>query len=129
MASVNKVILVGHLGHDPSMRQTQGDKAIANMSLATQEKWGKGDDKQEKTEWHKVVAFDRLAEICGEYLKKGSQVYFEGRLQTRSWEDKGGNKKYATEIIATSMQMLGGGGKRDEPRREEPSIPDDDIPF
>jgi single-strand DNA-binding protein len=139
MASVNKVILVGNLGADPEVRYTPSGRAVATFNIATKEQWtGKDGEKTERTEWHKIVAWARLGEICGEYLRKGSQVYVEGRLQTRSWEDKEGNKRYTTEIVAQNMQMLGsaagkgGMAKSTEERfpTEEPvSIPDDDIPF
>jgi single-strand DNA-binding protein len=117
MASVNKVILVGNLGRDPETRYMPDGGAITNVSIATTEVWkDKNGDKQEKTEWHRVAFFGKLAEIAGEYLKKGSQVYVEGRLQTRKWQDKDGADKYTTEIVADRMQMLGsrqGGGNRD----------------
>ncbi len=108
MASVNKVILVGNLGRDPETRYMPDGAAITNFSIATTEQWkDKAGDKQEKTEWHRISTFQRLAEIAGEYLKKGSQVYIEGRLQTRKWTDKDGVEKFTTEIIADKMQMLG----------------------
>jgi len=138
MASVNKVILVGHLGADPEVRYTPSGRAVANFSLATTERFtNKEGEKEERTEWHKIVAWARLGEICGEYLTKGSQVYIEGRLQTRNWEDRDGNKRYTTEIVAQAMQMLGGSKKGGEaasveeshPSEEPVSIPDDDIPF
>jgi single-strand DNA-binding protein len=114
MASVNKVILVGNLGRDPETRYTTGGDPITNVSIATTDTWkDKNGEKQEKTEWHRVAFFGKLAEIAGEYLKKGSQVYVEGRLQTRKWQDKEGQDKYTTEIVADRMQMLGsrtGGG-------------------
>ena len=119
MASVNKVILIGNLGRDPETRYMPDGAAITNISIATTETWkDKAGEKQEKTEWHRVAFFGKLAEIAGEYLKKGSQVYVEGRLQTRKWQDKDGNDKYTTEIVADRMQMLGsrqgmGGGDRD----------------
>lgn len=117
MASVNKVILVGNLGRDPEVRYTPNGDAVANYSIATTETWkDKNGMRQEKTEWHNVVMYRRLAEIAGEYLKKGSQVYIEGRLQTRKWQDKQGNDRYTTEIVADHMQMLGqrdGGGASD----------------
>jgi single-strand DNA-binding protein len=119
MASVNKVILIGNLGRDPETRYMPDGGAITNISIATTETWkDKAGEKQEKTEWHRVAFFGKLAEIAGEYLKKGSQVYVEGRLQTRKWQDKDGNDKYTTEIVADRMQMLGsrqgmGGGDRD----------------
>ena len=109
MASVNKVILVGNLGRDPEVRYMPSGDAMVNLSIATAENWkDKNGDRQEKTEWHRVVMFGRLAEIAGEYLKKGSQAYIEGRLQTRKWTDKEGQEKYTTEIVADRMQMLGG---------------------
>ena len=108
MASVNKVILVGNLGRDPETRYMPDGGAITNFSIATTDTWkDKSGEKQEKTEWHRISTFQRLAEIAGEYLKKGSQVYIEGRLQTRKWTDKDGVEKYTTEIIADKMQMLG----------------------
>ena len=108
MASVNKVILIGNLGRDPETRYMPDGGAITNISIATTENWkDKNGDKQEKTEWHRVAFFGKLAEIAGEYLKKGSQVYVEGRLQTRKWQDKDGQDKYTTEIVANAMQMLG----------------------
>jgi single-strand DNA-binding protein len=138
MASVNKVIVLGNLGSDPEVRYTPSGKAVANFSLATSEKYtNKDGEKEEKTEWHRIVAWGRLGEICGEYLSKGSQIYIEGRLQTRTWEDRDGNKRYTTEIVAHTMQMLGGARKGGEaasieeshPSEEPISIPDDDIPF
>ena len=108
MASVNKVILIGNLGRDPETRYMPDGGAITNVSIATTEAWkDKNGEKQEKTEWHRVAFFGKLAEIAGEYLKKGSQVYVEGRLQTRKWQDKDGQDKYTTEIVANAMQMLG----------------------
>lgn len=138
MASVNKVILIGNLGADPEVRYTPSGTAVANFSLATTDQWtNKDGGKEEKTEWHKVVAFNRLGEICGEYLHKGKQVYIEGKIQTRAWEDKEGVKRYTTEIVALGMQMLGAKGQdntagrmKERPPVEEPlSIPDDEIPF
>lgn len=139
MASINKVILIGNLGRDPEIRYTPSGIAVANFSVATSEEWKDKEtgEKQEHTEWHKVVAWKRLGEICGEYLRKGSPVYIEGKLQTRSWEDRDGKKRYTTEIIAQNMQMLGSANKggRAEPLApgfpiEEPiDIPEDDIPF
>jgi single-strand DNA-binding protein len=121
MASVNKVILVGNLGRDPETRYTTGGEAVTNISIATTDTWkDKSGEKQERTEWHRVAFFGKLAEIAGEYLKKGSQVYVEGRLQTRKWQDKEGQDKYTTEIIADRMQMLGsrtGSGGGDAPER------------
>ena len=108
MASVNKVILIGNLGRDPEIRYMPSGDAMANMSLATTENWkDKNGEKQEKTEWHRIVMFGKVAEIAGEYLKKGSPVYFEGRIQTRKWTDKEGQDKYTTEVVADRMQMLG----------------------
>jgi len=106
---VNKVILVGNLGKDPEVRYSPNGSAVANCTLATTESWKDktSGEKQEKTEWHRVVFFGRLAEIAGEYLKKGSQIYVEGRLQTRKWQDKEGKDRYTTEIVANEMQMLG----------------------
>ncbi len=107
---INKVILIGNLGNDPDIRYTASGAAVANISLATAETWRDKDsgEQQERTEWHRIVFFGRLAEIVGEYLKKGSQIYVEGRLQTRKWQDKEGNDRYTTEIVANEMQMLGG---------------------
>ena len=138
MAGVNKVILVGRLGRDPEVRYTPSGTAVANFSIATSEQWtNKDGEKQERTEWHKIVAWKRLGEICGEYLHKGSQIYIEGRLQTRDWEDRDGNKRYTTEVIAQNMQMLGSADKggraetTDErfPVEEPVTVPEDDIPF
>jgi single-strand DNA-binding protein len=150
MASVNKVIVVGNLGKDPETRFMPDGKAVCNFSVATTDTWKDKatGEKKEATEWHRVSSFGRLAEICGEYLKKGSQVYVEGKLRTRKWQDKEGQDRYTTEIIADAMQMLGsrsgmGGGEAREMR--EPSAGgeskpakkpagqfqdmDDDIPF
>ena len=117
MASVNKVILIGNLGRDPETRYTTGGDAITNLNIATSEQWkDKSGEKQEKTEWHRVVLFGRQAEIAGEYLKKGRSVYIEGRLQTRKYTDKEGVEKYSTEIVGDRMQLLGsreGGGGGD----------------
>ena len=113
MASVNKVILIGNLGKDPEVRYMPSGDAITNITVATTDNWkDKNGEKQERTEWHRVAFFGKLAEIAGEYLKKGSQVYVEGRLQTRKWQDKEGQDRYTTEIVADKMQMLGsrGGG-------------------
>src|SRR5210317_689402 len=142
---VNKVILVGNLGKDPEVRYSPNGSAMANVTIATAESWKdkQSGEKQEKTEWHRVVFFNRLAEIVGEYLKKGSQVYIEGRLQTRKWQDKSGNDRYTTEIIANEMQMLGGRSGAGMPESKSsnsapPQAPqgnapaddfDDDIPF
>ena len=110
MASVNKVIIIGNLGRDPEVRYTPSGSAVCNVSVATTRNWKNKDsgDKQEETEWHRVVFYDRLAEIAGEYLKKGRPVYVEGRLKTRKWQDKEGRDTYTTEIIAEQMQLLGG---------------------
>jgi single-strand DNA-binding protein len=109
MASVNKVILVGNLGKDPEVRYTPDNSAITNITLATTYTWKdrQSGDKKEETEWHRVAFFGRLAEIAGEYLKKGSPVYVEGRLRTRKWQDKEGKDRYTTEIVADAMQLLG----------------------
>jgi single-strand DNA-binding protein len=110
MASVNKVILLGNLGRDPETRYTTGGDAVTNLNIATSEQWkDKNGEKQERTEWHRVVLFGRQAEIAGEYLKKGRSVYIEGRLQTRKYTDKDGVEKYSTEIVADRMQLIGGG--------------------
>jgi single-strand DNA-binding protein len=109
---INKVILVGNIGKDPEVRYTASGSAITNISVATSESWRDktSGEQQERTEWHKVVFFNRLAEIAGEYLKKGSQVYVEGSLRTRKWQDQSGQDRYTTEIVANEMQMLGGRG-------------------
>lgn len=111
--SVNKVILIGHLGKDPEMRYTAAGLAVANITVATNEysKDKQTGEKVEKTEWHRVVFFDKLADIVGQYLRKGSLVYLEGKLQTRKWQDKDGSDRYTTEIIGSDMQMLGGKGE------------------
>ena len=139
MAGINKVILVGRLGRDPEVRYTPSGATVANFSIATSDEWKDKEtgQKQEKTEWHRIVAWRRLGEICGEYLRKGKQVYIEGKLQTRSWEDRDGNKRYTTEIVAQSMQMLDAQTRdmRADPADpgfpvEEPiTVPEDDIPF
>ncbi len=153
---INKVILVGNLGQDPEVRTTTTGSTITNISVATTESWTDKStgQKQEKTEWHRIVFFGRLAEIAGEYLRKGRQVYIEGRLQTRKWQDKNGQDRYTTEIVANEMQMLGGnpsggqasfGGAPAAPQRQQRSQQgehnsspaqtppmddfDDDIPF
>lgn len=111
---VNKVILIGNLGADPEVRFTPGGQAVANFRVATNESWNdKNGQKQERTEWHRIVVWGKLAELCGEYLKKGRQAYVEGRLQTREWTDKEGKKNYTTEIVANTVQFLGGGGRGD----------------
>jgi single-strand DNA-binding protein len=152
MASVNKVILIGNLGKDPETRYMPNGDAVTNITLATTENWkDKNGEKQEKTEWHRVTFYRKLAEIAGEYLKKGRPVYVEGRLETRKWTDKAGVERYTTDIIANDMKMLGskpGSGSYEAGEREEssfvpntsPSKPaarsgsgfddmDDDIPF
>ncbi len=123
MASINKVILIGNLGRDPEVRYTPSGAAICNVSLATTRNWKdkNSGEKVEETEWHRVVFYDRLAEIAGEYLKKGRPVYVEGRLKTRKWTDKDGAEKYTTEIIATEMQLLGGREGMGAPGGEEGS--------
>ena len=109
MASLNKVMLIGNLGADPEMRYMPSGDAIANLRIATSEKFkDKNGDKQERTEWHRISLFGKLGEIAGQYLKKGSSVYIEGRIQTRKWQDKEGQERYTTEIVATDMRMLGG---------------------
>jgi single-strand DNA-binding protein len=145
--SVNKVILVGNLGANPEVRYTQGGQAVANLRIATTERWNdKSGQKQEHTEWHRVVLFGKLGEIASQYLVKGRQVYIEGRIQTRQWQDQQGQKRYSTEIVATNLQMLGGraAGEGGPPPRDDMSQtvpaddaigadfgggPDDDIPF
>jgi len=129
MASVNKVILVGNLGRDPETRYMPDGAAITNVSVATSYQWTDkaSGEKKEETEWHRVVFRGRLAEIAGEYLKKGSQIYVEGRLRTRKWQDKEGQDRYTTEIMGDTMQMLGARGgsgePRAEPRAEAPAAP------
>lgn len=114
MASgVNKVILIGHLGADPDMRYTPSGAGVCELRVATSESWkDKNGQRQERTEWHRVVVWGKMAEICAKYLTKGRQVYLEGRIQTRSWDDKDGQKRYMTEIIASDVQFLSGGGDR-----------------
>ena len=143
---VNKVILVGNLGRDPEIKYTASGAAVANITVATSESWNdkQTGEKVEKTEWHRVVAFQRLAEIMGEYLRKGSQIYIEGRLQTRKWQDQRGQDRYTTEIVANDMQMLGsrggeaggapqaggGGGFRKNPEpHQAPAQPANDTDF
>jgi single-strand DNA-binding protein len=133
MAGVNKAIIIGNLGRDPEMRYTPSGVAVASFSVATSDEWKDKDtgNKQERTEWHRIVAWRGLGEVCGKYLQKGSQVYIEGKIQTKSWEDKDGIQRYATDIIAQNMQMLGGpkqgGGQSDPSPVAEPDP--DDIPF
>jgi single-strand DNA-binding protein len=137
--SVNKVILVGRLGQDPEVRFTQGGTAVANLRIATDETWkDQNGERQQRTEWHTVVLWRRLAEICGQYLSKGRLVYIEGKLQTRSWQDREGNKRYSTEVQADNMVMLGGRSEEEQaPPVAQPAVAaasdsgtsDDDIPF
>ena len=109
MAGINKAILIGNLGRDPELRYTQNGQAVVNFSLATSENWmDKGGERQERTEWHRIVAWGKTGELCAQYLSKGRTVYIEGRIQTRDWEDKEGMKRQATEINATTVQFLGG---------------------
>ena len=110
MASINKVILIGNLGRDPEVRYTPGGSAVCNVSIATSRNWKDktSGERVEETEWHRVVFYDRMAEVVGEYLKKGRPIYVEGRLKTRKWQDKEGKEQYTTEVVATEMQMLGG---------------------
>ena len=138
---VNKVILIGHLGKDPEVRYTSSGQAVANFTIATNETWkNKEGNQEESTEWHRIVAWGKLGEICGEYLSKGKQVYIEGVLRTRSWQDKDGNKRQSTEIHARNMQMLGRAGDmpeapedtsppEPEPHEPPPADSEDDIPF
>jgi single-strand DNA-binding protein len=138
---INKVILIGNLGQDPEVRYMPNGNAVANVTLATSESWKDKNtgETQEKTEWHRVVFFRRLGEIVGEYCKKGSKIYVEGRLQTRKWQDKNGQDRYTTEIVGDQMQMLDSRGSGDAGSKPGPSPPpettrqdadfDDDIPF
>jgi single-strand DNA-binding protein len=143
MASINKVILVGNLGRDPELRHTGGGRPVASFSMATSEKWIDKQDnsKKEKTEWHKIVAWQKLGEFCGEYLAKGKQIYVEGSLQTRSWDDKTGNKRNTTEVVAQRIQLLGSPGSQRKSDGGEPLPPEgtdetpaegggeEDVPF
>ena len=145
MSGVNKVILVGHLGADPELRHTQNGTPVATFRVATTERYNdRNGERQERTEWHRIVAWSKLAEICNNYLKKGKQVYIEGRIQTRQWEDQSGGTRYTTEIIANNMVMLGRAGdvSNDFPAQQFPPDPvaqdsgsggggsdDDDLPF
>jgi single-strand DNA-binding protein len=140
---VNKVILIGNLGKDPETRYTQNGTAVTNFTIATSESWTKDGKKEEKTEWHNIVGFAKVAEICGEYLSKGSKVYIEGKLQTRKWEDNDGNTRYTTEVVIREMKMLGdkpssrgeqhdpgpSAGSFGEPVPHEPGPHEDDVPF
>lgn len=124
MASVNKVILIGRLGRDPEVRYMPSGDAMANIAIATTESWkDKEGEKQEKTEWHRIVMFGKVAEIAGEYLKKGALAYFEGRLQTRKWTDKEGQERYTTEIVCDRMQMLGGKPESEKQERAPRAAP------
>jgi single-strand DNA-binding protein len=140
MASVNKVILIGNLGRDPELRYTQGGQAVANFTMATTERFSTREgEKQERTEWHRVVAWGRTGELCAQYLSKGRSVYVEGRIQSREWEDKEGQKRRTTEIVATNVQFLGGRGGAESLGAAPPSAgsgdaetgppPADDVPF
>lgn len=143
MSSVNKVILVGNLGKDPEVRYTSGGKAVADFSIATSESFGKGSEREEQTEWHRVVVWDRLAELCGQHLRKGSKVYVEGKIQTRKWTDKQGAERFTTEIIAKQVVFLspkgdsgrrepepsGKGGKSKPAGTPHQTFDDDEIPF
>lgn len=122
MSGVNKVIILGNLGQDPEIRYMPDGKAVANLSVATSEEWKdkQTGEKQSKTEWHRIVIFGKLAEIAGEYLTKGSKVYFEGSNRTRKWQDKNGQDRYTTEIIVTEMTMLGGSQFKDNPMPQGP---------
>lgn len=143
MDGVNKAIVLGRLGKDPELKYTPSGVAVANFSVATSESWKDKEtgEKRENTQWHRLVAWRRLGEVCGEFLKKGSLVFIEGKMETRSWEDQDGNKRWTTEVIAQKMQMLG--GKRDQEPESEPAtpppeppassqgsfLPEDDVPF
>jgi single-strand DNA-binding protein len=133
---INKVIIVGHLGADPEIKYMPSGTAVANVTIATSESWKDKTtgEKQEKTEWHKVTFYKKLAEIVGEYLKKGAQIYVEGRLQTRKWQAKDGTDRYTTEIIASEMQMLGSkppvaNSEPSDAPSEKPDFDDSEIPF
>jgi len=142
--SVNKVILIGRLGQDPELRYTPSGQAACDLSLATNESWTKDGQKQERTEWHRVVVWGKSAEACKQYLSKGSQAYVEGRLQTRKWQDKEGRDRYTTEIVASEVKFLGGGPESKDRSTKPPSKraeavedfvrntfsdPGDDLPF
>jgi len=152
MSSINKAILIGRLGRDPEIRYTQSGTAVANFTLATNETWSdkESGERKERTEWHRIVVFGKMGETCGKYLSKGRQVYVEGRIQTREWEDRDGNKRYTTEIVASDVRFLGsrgdtgGGGGYGAPSGGDAGGPgggagfggpaggapaDDDIPF
>jgi single-strand DNA-binding protein len=122
MSGVNKVLLIGRLGADPELKTVTGGQNVARLSLATSENWtDREGQKQERTEWHRIVVWGKLAELCGKYLSKGRQVYVEGRLQTRSWEDQQGQKRYTTEIVANTVQFLGGGQANANPQTSQNS--------
>lgn len=130
MASLNKAILIGTLGKDPETRYSQDGSAVCSFSIATNEKWkSKNGEKKESTEWHRISAFGKLAEICGQYLKKGASVYIEGKINTRKWKDKDGNERYTTQIIADTMQMLGGKTESAPNKPKTVDALEDDIPF
>jgi len=119
---INKVILIGNVGNDPEQKAMPNGNAVTNLSVATSESWKdkQTGQQQERTEWHRIVFFNRLAEIAGEYLRKGSKVYIEGSLRTRKWQDQNGQDRYTTEIVASEMQMLGGNGEQPEPKQQAP---------
>ena len=126
--ALNKAMIIGNLGDDPELRYTQSGTPVANMSIATNRRWTDDNgQKQEKTEWHKVVVFGRQAETCEQYLSKGRQVYVEGRIQTRKWEDRDGNNRYTTEIVARNVQFLSGGSGGGGSMQEPPPYTDSDI--
>jgi len=128
MSGVNKAILIGNLGADPEARYTQSGAAVTNFRIATSEKWtGKDGQPQERTEWHRIVTFGRLAETCRDYLSKGRQVYVEGRIQTRQWEDRDGNKRWTTEIVAQTVRFLGSRGDRGDVPSSQPPASDDSF--
>ena len=134
MASVNKVILIGNLGRDPEVRHTTGGTAVANFTMATTERWNDpSGERKERTEWHRIVLWAKQAEVAGEYLRKGQQVYIEGSLQTREWTDRDGNKRYTTEVRGQRMMMLGkAGGDRqpvETPAGGDAAYVEDDVPF
>lgn len=126
---MNKVMIIGRLGKDPETRYMPNGKAVTNFSVATSERWTKDGEKQERTEWHNIVLFDKLAEIAAEYLRKGSQIFIEGKIQTRKWQDKEGKDRYSTEIVASQMEMLGGKSAAEKPAPADDVPFDDDIPF
>lgn len=134
MSNLNKVMIIGRLGKDPEVKYTQAGQAVASMSVATSEKWkDKNGEQQERTEWHRVVAWGKLAELCGEYLKKGSLAYFEGKIQTREYE-KDGSKRYSTEVVAQTVQFLTKKEGDAKPAKSDytfgpPPVSEDDIPF